>query len=937
MLWFSLFLGIANIFFSIYFCTMILMRLNKRLFIQICVFHSCLLSSAQTKISGTVVDKETQEPLVGAVVRVADKKSTGVTADANGVFTLDAPEGSDIVITYLGYATLRMKLMPNHTYQLSPSIKELQNVVVTATESSSLTSASVIGKHAMEHLQPSSFTDILELLPGGMARDPSLSTPNTINLREVPVSNGDYTTSSLGTAFVVDGAKVSTNANMQYLAGAYDNTATSRDFTNAGVDMRSISTDDIESVNVVRGIPSVEYGDLTSGLVKITRKKGGNNLSARFKADMDSKLFYLGKGFEWKPRRLSLNISADYLDNKADPRNVLETYSRITLSSRLSKQWQLSKHTAELNVNVDYSGSFDKDKVDPELNYGGVDRYKSEYNHLATNLSFALRSISSTSVFRDFNADVSVSADYDKATRTRLVQLDGETAAATTTTSGEHDAVIISPYTYTATQSVEGIPVSLYAKANALLALPRLHPASMSLKVGADWQLDKNYGDGQVFDPYHPVYPGVSARPRKYSSIPASSIVGGYAEANAGVPFGAFRLDLQAGLRATTCLNLPSSYYLNSKVYLDPRANVGLTLPTVALGGHELIVQLRGGWGMHTKMPTIDQLFPDKAYMDIVELNYFNERKDLRRIFLRTYVIDPVNEALKAARNRKWEVSIDTRWYGNRLTLTYFNEDMKSGFRSSALYSPYYYRRFDTSGLDASALVAPPDVTTLPYTEYNELLAHYVTTNGSRTYKQGVELTMTTRRLPVINTRLTVTGAYFKTEYHNSLNVMERPSRVVSGQQVNIVGIYRDDDGYLREMYNTNFTFDTDLPKLALGFSLSAQCLWLTAKTSMAKDNHPVQYMTSDGVTHDFTSEDANDALLQFLVRTNNASLYERQTVPFSMNLNLKVTKRLIDDHLLVALFVNKLWDAHPDYVRNNFKIRRYVTPYFGLEINIKI
>lgn len=55
------------------------------------------------------------------------------------------------------------------------------------------------------------------------------------------------------------------------------------------------------------------------------------------------------------------------------------------------------------------------------------------------------------------------------------------------------------------------------------------------------------------------------------------------------------------------------------------------------------------------------------------------------------------------------------------------------------------------------------------------------------------------------------------------------------------------------------------------------------------------------------------------------------------MNVNLKATKRLMNDRLMLALFVNKLWDAHPDYVRNNFKIRRYVTPYFGLEVNMNI
>ena len=161
---------------------------------------------------------------------------------------------------------------------------------------------------------------------------------------------------------------------MQFMGGAWDTQTTSRDFTNSGVDMRSISTDDIQNVEIVRGIPSVEYGDLTSGLVKINRRKGGKDISARFKADMDSKLFYLSKSFMWEPSRMSLNLSADYLNSKSDPRNILETYSRVTISARLNKEWVSDKRKITTSLNMDYGGSFDDDKVDPELNYGGVDK-----------------------------------------------------------------------------------------------------------------------------------------------------------------------------------------------------------------------------------------------------------------------------------------------------------------------------------------------------------------------------------------------------------------------------------------------------------------------------------------------------------------------------------------------------------------------------------
>ena len=39
----------------------------------------------------------------------------------------------------------------------------------------------------------------------------------------------------------------------------------------------------------------------------------------------------------------------------------------------------------------------------------------------------------------------------------------------------------------------------------------------------------------------------------------------------------------------------------------------------------------------------------------------------------------------------------------------------------------------------------------------------------------------------------------------------------------------------------------------------------------------------------------------------------------------------------MTALFVNKIFDLHPDYKRNNYTTRRYVTPYFGLELNFNL
>ena len=61
---------------------------------------------------------------------------------------------------------------------------ELHEVVVTAKESKGAVTASRIDRSAMEFLQPTSLSDLMQLLPGGQQKDPDLSTANTIGLRE---------------------------------------------------------------------------------------------------------------------------------------------------------------------------------------------------------------------------------------------------------------------------------------------------------------------------------------------------------------------------------------------------------------------------------------------------------------------------------------------------------------------------------------------------------------------------------------------------------------------------------------------------------------------------------------------------------------------------------------------------------------------------------
>ena len=171
----------------------------------------------------------TGRPLAYATVSftAADGRiyAAATLGDGRALFSLPAGEYG-MAVEYIGYDTRRQRVAVaaggdmSLTVRLRESAVAIRDVVVTASESRGVTGASTIDRKAMEHLQPSSFADLLSLLPGGSASAPVLGVPNTIRLREVGVSSSDYATSSLGTSFVIDGAPVSTDANMQYIAGS---------------------------------------------------------------------------------------------------------------------------------------------------------------------------------------------------------------------------------------------------------------------------------------------------------------------------------------------------------------------------------------------------------------------------------------------------------------------------------------------------------------------------------------------------------------------------------------------------------------------------------------------------------------------------------------------------------------------------------------------
>ena len=83
-------------------------------------------------ITGKVIDNAS-EPIIGASVLVKGS-GTGTVTDINGKFSVEAPVGSTLVVSFVGYATEEVKVgaASDYTVTLKDDTQSLSEVVVTA-------------------------------------------------------------------------------------------------------------------------------------------------------------------------------------------------------------------------------------------------------------------------------------------------------------------------------------------------------------------------------------------------------------------------------------------------------------------------------------------------------------------------------------------------------------------------------------------------------------------------------------------------------------------------------------------------------------------------------------------------------------------------------------------------------------------------------------
>ena len=247
--------------------------MEKRLFMFLAgLFLSIGMAVAQTQVTGTVVSGEDGEPIVGASVKVSGTKM-GTITDVDGKFALNVPEGTKLVVTYLGMLpkTVNASVSGAMKIKLDPDNKVLDEVVVTAMgitrEKKALGYASqVLDAKDLNTSGTSSLASAMQGKLTGVDIRTSSGAPGAsaqIVIRGARSFDGNNTP-----LYVVDGMPISSTPDFDTKASV-----TGADNASRTIDL---NPDDIESINVLKGqAASALYGIRASnGVILITTKRG---------------------------------------------------------------------------------------------------------------------------------------------------------------------------------------------------------------------------------------------------------------------------------------------------------------------------------------------------------------------------------------------------------------------------------------------------------------------------------------------------------------------------------------------------------------------------------------------------------------------------------------------------------------------------------------
>lgn len=813
---------------------------------------------SQRTISGKITDKETSTPLAGVFIKDIRTENWSFS-DNQGGFIITLPYYEDVELNFslLGKMETNIVLKNDQNFvavSLEDNTLRLKEVVVTADKKRQYSELK-LGINAINNVQAFSLDDVLQQLPGQTTAQFNLNEFKNIVFRTASKASLSYATKAFGTSFVIDDIPISNNENMQAFnpnSGLGDSFGTkSNTFTNTnqGVDLREISTNNIEEITIIQGIPSAKYGDLTSGLVLITNKVGKSNYKISTSLKDATSQLNLTKGYNINSNN-SMNISFGYLDSKADPRDNILDYERV--NGNVSWQHKNKAATIKNTLSASFRMNLDDAKSDPDDISALVVKNEKKGFSISNNLRWKPKNIWVEGI------TLVGSFSYDKQFSRRDKWVNVAASAATDSNEeGIHEAIIV-PSQYTSISTVEGIPMSTFASLETTKTFTNKAKWVHSLVFGASGRTSMNKGAG-----------------RKNA---ISGLLNFYTLTKGGASSLAYR-DYDFN---NTKTEAQISAYIEDKIFKkfenDQVLNISLGLRYDNQSGNESFqprinsaykfnktFKIKGGFGLSSKAPSLNQLYTGDRYLDrLLGNGIYTYPGVYQKAWIQTLITPGDNLNLKPTKSYRTELGIDVNLPFASINLTGFYNKLFDGFSGEKI--PVYREVPKTEvTVIGSEIPTYQIVGTEKFYYFTNSL-----TNNSTAEDRGLELYMNFKKIKSLNLDISMNASYVNSKDFSDVKNYFASNNLLTQERY---GVFNPRTS-VQENFTIRSNFNYHIPAVGLLISVSSEhTLLQSLKTPTG--NFPNGYLDTQLIYHEIPIEDRTNTqkyghLMQNTKETDN-------------------------------------------------------------------
>lgn len=847
-------------------------------------------------IKAVILDK-TGEPLSGATMQLVQSGLWGISGKDGEVEIRNVPRlPVAYKVSMLGYKDVEGEICLDGKDNVrilmeEESLSMREVVVVAQAGQGGESTTSIIGRQALDHLQATSLKDILQLLPGGVSmKNPSLTSPGQFKVRTLASDDN----ATFGAAIIINGMPVSTNANMNTGLGL-----SSISSGNSGADLRSIATDDIESVEVIRGVASAEYGDVSSGVMIVNKRIGVSDLNMKARIMPGIKQLHAGKGFDIKSAG-SLNISADYARGTSDPRFLTDKYNRGLLSlahrkTLLDKTWTLTT-----NLDLSYTGEWKgADPDEPEA----MKKFFSSRDAFSLRLSHNGMLKLDKALARTLKYDVALSLSSDRIFNDRLVPV-GAGAILDATKDGMYEGTPY-PSSYETLSGTKSNPVMYWAKFSDLFYL-NVGNMSNRFNVGTEWKIEGNRGIGQ-YDKTPKFKAFAQDRIRRFCDIPYMNQISAYVEDNVVLTFSERRypnITGQAGVRWTVV----QPWRNERMMALSPRLNIAVN--------PERYLSLRLGYGISEKVPSLQDLYPSPDYYDFYNMSVSDGQKSYYLYSTRVFDNKPVS--IKTMRGTKYELGFDVRLdNGMSFSVVGYHEKVSRGFGPDN--SEWKTLVFDVwSAADVTFTGQKPIYDKQNPSRRDTVLYNLIRPGNPKSRRnRGIEFDFNFGKINATNTSFYLSGAWSETRSSSSNLGYKLP--VGEARNYGPVYVVYPESSY---SFSENRRFSATLrvvqhiPVIRFIVSASAQCILYEHDHEVSSGTRPLGYIYGSEYIK-FTEDQLDDVEFNFHGYMLKDQIFDTRisnvpvTWPAIWCLDMRVTKE-IGDKAGFSFYANNVLFSQP-------------------------